>query len=133
MSSLTEQYRMNIPMFFPSIDLAVKWHLEYQFIRQRTWDGYREKKSTGSTIKGVDKNMPDPNNDIDESAIRYWLQFADFYQWPHLVYYDSIEDLVDKLSSVNLTALSARMNDYNTLVKKYVRKQWSDILVKTLS
>lgn len=34
MASLTEQYRMNIPMFFPSKDLLTKWHLEYQIVRQ---------------------------------------------------------------------------------------------------
>jgi hypothetical protein len=36
----------------------------------------------------------DPNNDVDEDAIKYWLQFSDFYVWPHIQTYDSWEDLV---------------------------------------
>jgi len=30
MISLTEQYRMNIPLFFPAVDLLTKWHVKYQ-------------------------------------------------------------------------------------------------------
>lgn len=30
MISLTEQYRMNIPLFFPTVDLLTKWHVKYQ-------------------------------------------------------------------------------------------------------
>ena len=124
---------MNIPMFFPSFELTVKWHLQYQFVRQRTWDGYREKKPTGSSIAGVMRDMPDPNNEVDEASIRYWMKFADYYQWPHLVYYDSIDDLVDKMGSVNLTALSTRMSEYNVQVKQHIKDQWSKIMIKILT
>ena len=133
MASFTEQYRMNIPMFFPSLDLTVAWHLEYQFVRQRTWDGYLQKKSTGSSIIGVQSAVPDPNNEVDEKAIRYWMKYADYYQWPNLVYYDSIDDLVDKMATVNLTALSLRMSDYNTQVKQHIKDKWSEILIKILT
>ena len=133
MASFTEQYRMNIPMFFPSLELTVAWHMEYQFVRQRTWDGYREKKSTGSSILGVQTNVPDPNNEVDEKSIRHWIKFADYYQWPHLVYYDSIDDLVDKMAMVNLTALSLRMNEYNLQAKQHIKDQWSKIMIKILT
>ncbi len=131
MSSLTEQYRMNIPMFFPSLKLLSTWHLEYQVVRQRTWAAYMLKKARKSNIKGV-RNWPDPNNDEDEDAIRHWLQFADFYQWPHFVYYNSIDDLVDKLIHTNLTQVSHNMKQYNKQARQHIQDSWSQILLKVL-
>ena len=48
MASLTEQYRMNIPMFFPSKDLLTKWHLEYQTVRQVSPN--KERVRTGAVL-----------------------------------------------------------------------------------
>ncbi|ESO06885.1 hypothetical protein HELRODRAFT_170916 [Helobdella robusta] len=129
MISLTEQYRMNIPMFFPSLDLLTSWHLKFQVVRQRTWSGYMLERSNSSNIKGIFSNVPDPNDDFDEDAIRYWLQFADFYQWPHLIYFDSIDDLVNKMLNVDLNEISKRMKVYNNKVKAYIKKAWSDVLI----
>lgn len=36
----------------------------------------------------------DPNDACTPEAASAWLQFADFYQWPHLEYYDTPEELV---------------------------------------
>ena len=37
--SLFEQYRINIPLFFPSIELLADWQLNYTVMNERTWDG----------------------------------------------------------------------------------------------
>lgn len=132
MVSLTEQYRMAVPMFFPSLDLLVKWQLEFQVVKQRTWAGYMMRKSTSSLIPGLMDNVPDPNNDVDEAAIRYWLRFADYYQWPHMLYYDSVDDLVQKIIKTNLTEVSENMKQYNEEVRKKIKDTWSDILEKVL-
>jgi len=130
MVSLTEQYRMNIPLFFPSIDLLTHWQLEFQVVRQRTWDGYMMKRPHRSRILGKLPQVPDPNDDTDEGAIKYWLQYADFYQWPHIVYYSSMDDLVRKLATSNLTMISNNMAAYNVKTRLLIKNTWSDILLR---
>ncbi|CAF1202348.1 unnamed protein product [Rotaria sordida] len=127
--SLFEQYRMNIPLLAPSLDLLTTWHYEYGVVNEKTWDqtlhGIR---SNSSRIKGVLTNVPDPNNDLDRISIRYWLNFSDFYQWPHIIYYESIDDLIEKLISTDFRMISEKMKIYNKQVEKTVLKKWQHIL-----
>ncbi|CAF3647613.1 unnamed protein product [Rotaria sordida] len=107
--SLFEQYRMNIPLLVPSLDLLTKWHYEYSVVNEKTWDqilnGIRSKISR---IKGILTNVLDPNNDLNCISIRYWLNFSDFYQWPHIIYYESIDDLIEKLISTDFRMISKK-------------------------
>ena len=130
MISLTEQYRMNIPLFFPTLDLLTKWHIKYQVVRQRTWKGYMMKQSFKSAILGLYPKVPDPNNDMDEDAVRYWLKFADFYQWPHIIYFDSVDDLVEKMMTVDLNEISRRMAVFNNKTRLSIKDSWSQVLLK---
>ncbi|CAF1242235.1 unnamed protein product [Adineta steineri] len=131
--SLFEQYRMNIPLFFPSIDLLTEWHFKYRVIDERTWDGVFRQHKNSSIISGVlNSYIPDPNNEFDRNAIRYWLQFSDFYQWPHITYYNSIDDLSKKLINTNLNQVSQNMKAYNKHLIKTVLKQWRDILQRII-
>jgi hypothetical protein len=127
--SLFEQYRMNIPLFFPSLDLLIEWHYTHHIINQRTWDAVYGNRKNASTIAGVlGSDIPDPNNEFDRSAIRYWLQFSDFYQWPHITYYNSTEELAIKLTTTNLRQVSENMKIYNANLKQKLLEQWRQIL-----
>ena len=44
-----------------------------------------------------------PNVDMPEDAEAefYWLQLADFFQWPHITYFDDFQDLERKLIDAN--------------------------------
>ncbi|CAF1319404.1 unnamed protein product [Adineta steineri] len=104
--SLFEQYRMNIPLVFPSLDLLTRWHEEYGTVNEKTWDQtLYGTLPHGSHIKGVLPDVPDPNDDRNRTSIRYWLNFSDFYQWPHITYYESTDDLVQKLSTTNFDVI----------------------------
>jgi hypothetical protein len=127
--SLFEQYRMNIPLLFPSLDLLTKWHYEHGVVNEKTWDQtIRGHIPSGSTIDGVLKNVPDPNNDRNRTAIRYWLKFSDFYQWPHIIYYNSTDDLVQKLDSTDFRMISLKMKEYNKQFGKDLLTKWKQIL-----
>jgi hypothetical protein len=127
--SLFEQYRMNIPLFFPSLDLLTEWHYTYHVVSERTWDGVGENRKNTSRIPGVfGSDIPDPNNEFDRDAIRYWLKFSDFYQWPHITYYNSTEDLAIKLTTTNLVQVSENMKVYSETVKKNLHEQWRQII-----
>jgi hypothetical protein len=127
--SLFEQYRMNIPLFFPSLDLLTEWHYTHHVMNERTWDTVYGNRKNASIIPGVlSCDIPDPNNEFDRSAIRYWLQFSDFYQWPHITYYNSTHDLAIKLTTTNLIQISKNMKIYNENLKRNLLEQWRQIL-----
>ncbi|CAF3241234.1 unnamed protein product [Rotaria sp. Silwood2] len=127
--SLFEQYRMNIPLFFPSLDLLTEWHYTYRVVNERTWDGISGNIKNASRISGVlGPDIPDPNNEFDRDAIRYWLKFSDFYQWPHIIYFNSTDELVIKLKTTNLAQVSSNMKVYNANFKKNLFEQWRQIL-----
>lgn len=127
--SLFEQYRMNIPLFFPSQELLSMWHNEHMVISERTIDfsinGHRPNRSQ---ISGVLDDIPDPNNEFDVQGIRYWLKFSDFYQWPHIVYFDSVDDLLEKLLKTDLQKVSENMATYNKQVRFKLEFEWENIL-----
>ncbi|CAF4419473.1 unnamed protein product [Rotaria sp. Silwood2] len=132
--SLFEQYRMNIPLFFPSLDLLTEWHYTYRVVNERTWDGISGNIKNASRISGVlGPDIPDPNNEFDRDAIRYWLKFSDFYQWPHIIYFNSTDELVIKLKTTNLAQVSSNMKVYNANVRKHLFEQWRQILQRTNS
>jgi len=127
--SLFEQYRMNIPLIFPSLDLLTQWHYEYGVVSEKTWDQtLRGVLPSGSTINGVLKDVPDPNNDRNRTAIRYWLNFSDFYQWPHIIYYESTDDLIRKLDTTDFQMVSQKMKEYNTQFRQSLLTKWKEIL-----
>ena len=102
-------------------------------MNQRTWDGVKGRRPSKSTISGHQSqaNIPDPNNEKDKDAIRYWIKFADFYQMPHITYFDSVGDLVDKLSkftAAELQQISNRMQEANALALEELLDKWKTIL-----
>ncbi|CAH1799032.1 unnamed protein product [Owenia fusiformis] len=129
--SLFEQYRMNIPLFYPSLDLLASWQLTDNVLNERTWSSVFGSIPDKSVIPGVLDNVPDPNNDKNLEAIKYWLKFSDFYQWPHIVYFDSYKNLIEKLKSTDLRKVSDGMRKYNEKVKTDLTDRWQSILQKT--
>ena len=65
----------------------------------------------------------------DKEAELYWLQFADFFDWPFLQYFDSFQDLANKLNAAQDyqeihrgMKISYETRQYETL------QQWCDII-----
>jgi hypothetical protein len=98
-------------------------------MNERTWDTVHGNSKNASIIQGVlGCDIPDPNNEFDRGAIRYWLQFSDFYQWPYITYYNSTDDLAIKLTTTNLIQVSENMKIYNENLKRNLLEQWRQIL-----
>lgn len=133
--SFFEYYRMGLPIYFPSVDLLTKWHLEHRIIDQKTWNMalYKE-PATGSQIDPdpratVPKSL-DPNNDLDPRSVRYWNNFGDLYQWPHIIIFDSMEDLYNKLTTATpqyYKEVSSHMQQYNKELVNNLVEQWKKI------
>ena len=112
---LTEIYSLCIPLFMPSMN----------FIRNVMRTVTEDRSSLSLTYcnnAGLDKVMkahpssihpysPNVNMDKDKEAEFYWLQFADFFHWPHIIYFDDFMDLEKKLGEVNLSKVHDLMVD----------------------
>ena len=101
--SFFEQYRMNIPMICPSLSLLAEWQHKHMVMTERTWDGTYGGRPKKSSIPAHPSQVgtPDPNDEQTYDAIKYWIKFADYYQMPQVIYYDSVKHLVQKLETIN--------------------------------
>ncbi|CAH1795607.1 unnamed protein product [Owenia fusiformis] len=134
--SLFEQYRMNIPLFVPSLESLSEWHVKFNLLKERTWDSTFGKIPLKSRIQGVQSGIPDPNSDRNITAVKYWLQFSDFYQWPHITYYNSGEHLAEILHAMTpekLKNISSSMAVYNKNEQTNIKNMWKNILINIVS
>jgi hypothetical protein len=133
-----ELYRMQIPMFAPSPELLVSWHVQHNLLYQRTWSGVHRNPVTRSVLPRHPNSTSlvadwDPNNDFSKEAILSWLQFSDFYQWPHIATFDSWEQLVVLLQRSDLARVSSSMGVFNRKQEAETRGKWEDIMAKVLN
>jgi len=149
--SFYEFYRMGIPIFLPTARLLTQWHVEHRILKERSWPMTRNRPQRSSMIPpfakryqcGVDcqkkhHKLPelfkhDPNNEFSAQAVAAWLQLCDYYTWPHVVLYDSPEELVELLKPRRsllpaLQTISRSMRQFMTEIDGGVKLAWSYIL-----
>jgi hypothetical protein len=125
--SYFEYYRMNLPMLFPTIDLAMRLGLDervyWRHIPEPPTRGGR-----GGGGGGGEQRRGDPNDESDPDNVADWLSLADFYRWPHVLYFDTAEELADLLLDTDFLAVSKAMQRENALVEVEVRDKWRSAL-----
>lgn len=111
--SFYEQYSMSIPLFAPSLDFLTHLHLQYFFVREKSHSARQGHSKfpvhpnyNGSaivpTFRGSDKYVAlDPRDDMDARNVRFWLSLSDFFTFPHLTLFESIEHLVHILQEMS--------------------------------
>ncbi|ELU01816.1 hypothetical protein CAPTEDRAFT_203186 [Capitella teleta] len=132
--SLFEHYRMNVPIFAPSVELLIEWHQKHNILREKTWNGVTNRTivSQGSHISAHDsqKHLPDPNNDTDPESLKYWIPFSDFYQWPHVIIFNTLDELIIKMRTTDLNTVSQLMKQHNLQEKERVMNIWKKVLLQ---
>jgi hypothetical protein len=139
--SIFEYYTQNIPMFFPSVDLMIEMKKNHgnQILGEVTWnetwnlkpEHYPTEWKEGSVIKpGPD----DPNHYQDLNKFKKWLPLADFYdtEWmPHIQYFNSWDELKNRLSTIKndeLMDISNNMKTANNQRKQKVYDKWKKVM-----
>ncbi len=105
--SIFEQYWSGAPLFFPSQEFYTKCMIEnkIKFI---------------STYSNADEDIP-------ETVVNQWLFTADFYKLPYIYYYDSEEDLLQKIMSFEDIYREKRI-EYIQHQTKCILERWTGVL-----
>lgn len=126
--SIFEFYTSNIPLFFPSLNFMRELYSKYPnyVLSELTWN--KTFNLPESSIIKCDR-VKDPNmyNQID--VMFEWIKLSDFYNidWmPYITYFESFEDLSEKLVSTNLEEVSKSMEEFNKIRKEKIYKLWDE-------
>ena len=121
---ITEVYALGVPIFVPSVSFILALNL------------LQDKNANDAHYCGSNFVVPPQHplsahpyspEDRSEEAQRYWVQFADFYQWPHITTFDTWSDLAHQLHQANFTDIRARMLNQNQVRDAQIRKVLSDM------
>lgn len=126
--SIFEYYTANIPMFCPSYNFLFELMKNHpnQVMSELSWNKIFGLPAA-SAVRG-NYGLTDPNNYANPAIMHMWAQFSDIYHMPHVIYFDSFDDLKLKLSSTNLKTVSEQMRQHNASRRSDIMNAWRGIL-----
>lgn len=148
-----ELYRMGVPLFYPSLsvrgtkapvatkprglDGACRWCVRpcTQFLVNLEMDrNVMSERIYWSRTPGG--HGVDPNTRTNRTAVEHWLKLSDPYTYPHVQYFDSVEDLVGKLQTATqsgLQAVSRAMRAHADQLADDTRAAWAAALRRVVA
>ena len=137
---------MGIPLFAPSLNFLTNLHLQHFLVREKSHQKPQRRSGiTEHSGYNGSARVPlfptsssfvtlDPNDDFDARSVRYWLSLSDFFTFPHIVHFDSIEHLVEILQVMwnepsNLKEIHEAMRIENRLRIKSLLRYWRQRLL----
>ena len=129
---ITEIYSLSIPMIFPSIKFIRD--VLHGFGPDRTPHGSNYCKNFPEVGERHPTSLhpysPDKQASVDPEAEYYWLQFSDFYEWPHITYFDSYDHLEEILDNMNFSAIHDKMMSENKRREGVLKYNWCKVISK---
>ena len=123
-----EVYSLSIPIFAPSIDLALRLNL-FGNDKNVNDEAYCGANMVLPDMHNASKHKISPEN-RSEVAQKYWLQYADLYQFPHIQYFDSFDELEALILQADLHSIHRNMKLYNSKKRDYLSRQLSALVQK---
>ena len=135
---LVELYSLAIPIFMPSPQF---FHEKGGLGPDRTSTSKpycQEDPDLEKKMKpGLDKSahLYSPNIDFidDPESEMYWLQYSDFYDWPHIQHFDSYDHLKESIINADLNSIHHDMMEELEFRRLKVTQRWCDISARILS
>ena len=123
---LSEIYGLGIPLFMPS----PKYLRISKSVNERTMISRCTNNRTALLAMKPDPRSTHPYNPNVEGGEdeNYWLQFSDFYQWPHITYFDDMLDLEQKLNSADFARINKLMVEEVRRKKEALFETWCKAL-----
>ena len=129
---LTEFYTMGIPLFIPSMKYfqTIKPFGPDRTILSGIFCGGRGTLRDKQMIPHPSSIHPYSPNAMDKESEFYWLQLADFVQWPHITYFDDFKDLEQKLLTADFDKIHKMMVEETKRKKKELENNWCKVFKK---
>ena len=129
---LTELYTMGIPLVVPSMKYfqTIKPFGTDRTILSHIFCGGRSTLTDKQMVPHPSSIHPYSPNAVDKESEYYWLQLADFVQWPHITYFDDFEDLEQKLLTVDFDKIHKLMVEENKRKKRELENNWCKVFKK---
>ena len=110
--AMTELYSLALPLFMPSMKFmqtikplgADRSSLSALYCKNPKLD--KDIKPHPCSLHPYSPNVEAKD---DPEAEYYWMQFADFFQWPHVVHFDDFKDLERKLEAADFNNIHKLM------------------------
>ena len=65
-----------------------------------------------------------PNDDFDLPSLENWLYYSDYNYWEGTILFDSLEDLLEKITSTNYDEVQEVMEEHHVRNKEKNRENW---------
>lgn len=131
----SELYSSAIPIFAPSLTFYRNFYdasiMQYSLGWDRTVNPMIDPRVERQMRRNQTSYHPySPNVDYleDVESEMYWLQYSDFYDWPHVQYFDDYQHLKHLLLNVNYKSISDAMKQELVRQRKQVTLQWCKVI-----
>ena len=123
---MTELYSMSIPMFIPSMKYFQNLNPFGPDRSLLTWIYCKGKGplKDSEMVPDASSIHPYSPNAMDKESEFYWLQLADFIQWPHITYFDDFKDLEQKLLKADFNKIHKLMVKENKRRRMELENNW---------
>ena len=129
--SVFEHYSSNTPLLFPSQEFLYELFIkDYKVMEESSWY-YMHNMPNKSIIEpytGVD-----PNDYKNHDIIKKWISLSDFYDenWmPHIIYFNSFDELDKITEELDSIKISEKMKLYNIERKNRIYNLWGELVDK---
>lgn len=126
--SFFEQYWANIPLFVPTIRFLLEMRSEgYPLLSEISWNRTFKLKSKSAISC---KCEYDPNNYESDEAMLYWMRYADYYNFKHVLRFDSLDHLQEYKNRevMLLPQITEMMKKENAIREGSIMSQWKEVL-----
>ena len=79
-------------------------------------------------LRSIHPYSPNIDMSVDAEAESYWLQFADFYEWPNIQYFDSYDHLKKILPNTQFGSIHSAMKQELVMRQNIVSNKWCNIV-----
>jgi hypothetical protein len=124
-TELTAMYRLNVPLFVPSLRLLRKWSRAHDILWERHV-GWADRVMHGDT------DAPNPSLETNE-AFNFWVGKSDFYTRPHITTFETWDEFLAKLEETDLFAVSALMREENARERAELVEAWRAVGEKAIA
>ena len=128
--SIFEMYAAGMPMLFPTKRFAMELYREHRQNGVFSELSYNQvfRMPSGSTIPNA---LPDPNDYDAVDGMMQWIALSDFYDeanLAHLVYFDSFDELGEKLVASDWDEIHEKITAHHAARTEQVQTAWGNVL-----